>query len=433
VECTAICYIPSPDVSFDSLHAAGLAGLVIVFLVGTIRPINLGALALAMTFLVGTFVAHEDARQLVSGFPVDLLVLLVGVTYLFGVASANGTVEWIVRRAARGVERRRTLFPWVVFALAAAPAMAGALGSAGVALLAPLAMRLAEQHGIDRRMVGLMVVHGAGAGNFSPLNVLGAIVHQAVLKGGLTMTYPVLFAGNLIYNMVLAAIAFVIFGGLRLGGSARTSASADGHARRDVAALKTDQTATLAGLGIVAVAAFGFGLSIGLAAMTVAALLQTIFPRSSAGADKRIAWSVVLLVCGVVTYVAALQRYGTIGAAGTGLAGFAGPHVTALVICGVAAVTSAFASSAGILGAMIPLALPFMQRGDVAVTGFVTALALSATVVDAAPFSTVGALVVANAAEGERQTVYRGLLVWGGVMVVTAPLVTWLVFVLPGW
>jgi hypothetical protein len=28
---------------------------------------------------------------------------------------------------------------------------------------------------------------------------------------------------------------------------------------------------------------------------------------------------------------------------------------------------------------------------------------------------------------------YRGLLVWGGVMVVTAPLVAWAVFILPGW
>lgn len=57
------------------------------------------------------------------------------------------------------------------------------------------------------------------------------------------------------------------------------------------------------------------------------------------------------------------------------------------------------------------------------------ALSLSATVVDAAPFSTVGALVVANASDDERTRVYRGLLAWGAVMVVTAPIVTWLLFV----
>jgi hypothetical protein len=52
-------------------------------------------------------------------------------------------------------------------------------------------------------------------------------------------------------------------------------------------------------------------------------------------------------------------------------------------------------------------------------------------VVDSTPFSTVGALVVANSPEDERDNVFRGLLAWGAVMVVTAPVITWLAFVLP--
>ena len=80
---------------------------------------------------------------------------------------------------------------------------------------------------------------------------------------------------------------------------------------------------------------------------------------------------------------------------------------------------------------MIPLAAPFMAQGAIGTTGMVTALALSATVVDATPFSTVGALVVANASDEERPVVYRGLLAWDAVMVITAPFVTWLLFVLP--
>jgi hypothetical protein len=62
----------------------------------------------------------------------------------------------------------------------------------------------------------------------------------------------------------------------------------------------------------------------------------------------------------------------------------------------------------------------------------VVALAISATAVDATPFSTVGALVVANADDDERSHVFRGLLWWGVAMVLTAPVVTWLLFILPG-
>jgi di/tricarboxylate transporter len=419
-----------------SVHTLGILGLIVVFVIGTLRPINLGVLSLVMTFLVGTFVVGEAPREMYTGFPVDLFVLLTGVTYLFGIASRNGTVEWIVDSSVAAARSRRTLIPWVVFGLAALPAMAGALGSSGVALLAPLAMRVAERCGIDRRMIGLMVVHGAAAGNFSPLNVLGAIVHQAVTSRSLEMSVWTLFAANLAYNLVLGAIIVWLFRGqtgVRPGSDPAQTRVRPGSdpGLTPRSHLRLDQICTLAALAAVAVVSLGFGLSIGFVAFAAAAVLHLAFPRSSEGAERQVAWSVVLLVCGVVTYVAALQRYGTVAAVGGAIAGLGSPHVVALLLCAVGAVTSAFASSAGILGAMIPLAAPFMAQGAIGTTGMVTALALSATVVDATPFSTVGALVVANASDEERQFVYRGLLAWGAVMVITAPLVTWLLFVLP--
>jgi di/tricarboxylate transporter len=158
-----------------SLHLIGLLGLFLAFVLGTLRPVNLGAVSLALAFLIGSLAAGESVPEILSGFPVDLFVLLAGVTYLFGVAASNGTLDLVVEAGARRLSGRRALIPWGVFVLAALPALAGSLGSAGVALLAPLALRLARVHGIDRRMVGLMVVHGAAAGNFSPLNVLSVL------------------------------------------------------------------------------------------------------------------------------------------------------------------------------------------------------------------------------------------------------------------
>jgi di/tricarboxylate transporter len=439
-----------------SIHIAGVLGLVAIFAIGTVRSINLGVLAIVMTFVLGAAFAGESARAMVSGFPIELFILLAGVTYLFGVAALNGTVERIVDGAAYLVRGRRRLIPWMVFAVAAAPAMAGAIGSAGVALLAPIAMRLAERCALDRRMIGLMVVHGAAAGNFSPLNVLGAIVLQAVRTGGLEMSATTLFVGNLVYNVVLGGVIVLLYGGRHVpaAGAGRAAGAADAEERgltvRESAAngarggaddaaveggrpdrLTVEQGATIAALAGVAVASLAFGLSIGLTAFAAAVLLQLFFPRPGLQAERHVAWGVVLLVCGVVTYVAALQRYGTVDAVGVGIAGLGEPLVVGLLLCYVGAVTSAFASSAGILGALIPLAVPFMALGGVGTTGLVVALAVSATVVDATPFSTVGALAVANAGEDERPHVYRGLLRWGLAMIVTAPPVTWLVFILP--
>lgn len=118
---------------------------------------------------------------------------------------------------------------------------------------------------------------------------------------------------------------------------------------------------------------------------------------------------------------------------GEQVAGMGAPLFAALIICFIGAVVSAFASTTGILGALIPLAVPFLLTGSVSEIGLIIALAISSLVVDSSPFSTSGALVVANSPEDQRDRVFKQLMVWGFSMVVIAPIVTWLIFVVPGW
>lgn len=411
-------------------HALPIVGLVLIFVVGTLRSINLGILSLAATFIVGTLLTRESLADMYRGFPVDLLILLVGVTYLFGVAASNGTIERVVAAAAGRVRERRALIPWVVFVLAAVPTMAGALGSAAAAMLAPIALRLAERCSLDRRMIGLMVLHGSACGNFSPLNALGAIVLQGAARSGFEVSAAAVFLANVAYNVVLGAAIFVCFGGMKLGQRAGPQPPMEVEdSPQPAPSSGAAHVSTIVALLLVAVLALGYGWSIGFVALLAAAALHVLFPQSSHGAERKIPWDVVLLVCGIVTYVSALQRAGTVDAIGSGIVALDAPLLSALLICVVGAVTSAFASSAGILGAMIVLAAPFLAQGTVSVTGLVIALAISATVVDSSPFSTAGALVVANTTVAERTHVYRGLLAWAAVMVLTAPLATWLLFV----
>jgi di/tricarboxylate transporter len=418
-----------------SIHLIGILGLLLIFTIGTLRPINLGALALVATFVIGLGVAHTPVADLYRGFPVDLLVLLVAVTYLFAIAARNGTIEWLVSATARLVRGRRALVPWIVFGVAAVPTTAGALGSAGVALLAPIALRLAERYDIDRRMIALMVLHGAACGNFSPINVLGAIVHQGAASAGSELSAAALFLANVGYNLGLGVVVYLVFGGHKLARARPPAAQHDAAAAApEISAppLRLDRGFTLLAIAAVASAALVFGLGIGMLALIAAVALHLLFPRTSRGAEREIAWDVVLLVCGIVTYVALLQRLGTLEAIGSSIAELGSPLLGALLVCIVGAVTSAFASSAGILGAMMLLAATFISQGGVNAAGFVIALAISATVVDSCPFSTAGALVVANTRAEERDRVYRALLIWGAIMVATAPLLTWLLFIVPG-
>ncbi|MFC4564156.1 SLC13 family permease [Nocardiopsis mangrovi] len=215
--------------------------------------------------------------------------------------------------------------------------------------------------------------------------------------------------------------------------TAEPGAPAPAGAAEETLTLNPERVLTVIGILALAVGALAFDLDVGLMAVSVAVVLTLVAPGSAKGAIDRIAWPTVLLVCGIVTYVSLMERIGTVEYLGGGVASIGVPLLAAFVICLIGASVSAFASTTGILGALIPLAVPFLLAGEVGVIGMITALAISSSVVDSSPFSTSGALVVANAPEEQRARVFRTLMIWGMSMILVAPLLAWTVFVVPGW
>ncbi|GGU43654.1 SLC13 family permease [Streptomyces daghestanicus] len=403
--------------------------LVVVFVLATTRSVNMGALAFAAAFGVGTLVADLDADGIFAGFPGDLFVVLVGVTYLFALARANGTTDWLVHAAVRLVRGRVALIPWVMFALTGALTAIGAVSPAAVAIVAPVALSFATRYGISPLLMGAMVVHGAQAGGFSPISIYGSIVNGIVAREKLPGSEIGLFLASLVANLVIAAVVFAVF--RRRGRAVAVDGDVPGAGDDGPVRLSPARTATLVALVALVVAVLGFDLDAGLTAVTLAVLLSTVWPDDSRRAVNEIAWSTVLLICGVLTYVGVLQEMGTITWAGEGVGGIGVPLLAAVLLCYIGALVSAFASSVGIMGALIPLAVPFLAQGEIGAAGMVAALAVSATVVDVSPFSTNGALVLAAAPDVDRDRFFRQLMVYGGVVVAVVPALAWLVLVVP--
>ncbi|MFD7089844.1 SLC13 family permease [Streptomyces sp. NPDC059892] len=417
--------------------------LAVVFVIATTRSINMGALAFAAAFGVGGLVAGLDADGVFAGFPGDLFVVLVGVTYLFAIARANGTTDWLVHAAIRLVRGRIALIPWVMFVITGALTAIGAVSPAAVAIVAPIALSFAARYGISPLLMGAMVVHGAQGGGFSPISIYGSIVNGIVERENLPGSELTLFLGSLAANLVIAGIVFVLFGGLKLSGKrgepnraeqGRRGQKDDHEPKEEPSGSRLTPAigATLAALVALVVAVLGFDLDAGLSAITLAVLLSAVWPDTSRKAVGEIAWPTVLLICGVLTYVGVMEEMGTIDYAGHAVGDIGIPLLAALLLCYIGAIISAFASSVGIMGALIPLAVPFLAQGEIGAIGMITALAISATVVDVSPFSTNGALVLAAAPDVDRERFFRQLMVYGGIVVAVVPAAVWLVLVVPG-
>jgi len=447
-----------------SHEVVSLLVLAVVFLIATVRGVNMGALALVASFVVGLAVYDAATDDVLAGFPSGLFVILVGVTYLFALAKNNGTVDWLVHGAVRAVGGRVALVPWAMFLVCAAVTAIGAVSPAAVAIVAPVAAGFAVRYQIHPVLMGMLVVQGATAGSFSPIGIFGSITNGVVDRSDLPSNELFLFATTFLAATSIAVITYFAFGGRALIARGRedvalagigeeaerathtaTHAGAPGEphsaveARRSTTTvheepaykLNTQRTVTLLGLAALMVGALGFDLDVGFTALTIAVALTLIFPESAKGAVERISWGTVLLIGGIVTYVSLLENQGVVDWLGEKVAEVGSPLVAALLICFIGAVVSAFASTTGIIGALIPLAVPFLLTDQVNAIALIAALGISSSVVDCSPFSTNGALVVANSEERDREMVFKRLMQWGMSIVVVAPVVAWGLIVLP--
>ena len=435
--------------------------LVAVFLIATTTGINMGVLGIVAAFIVGTAMGVSE-DDIFAGFPGDLFVILVGVTYLFAIASGNGTVDWLIHRAVQSVGGRTAAIPWVMFLVTAILTASGAVVPGAVAIVAPVALGFAIQYGISPVLMGLFVINGATAGGFSPISVFGSIVNGVVENNDLAENATLLFLSSLVFNTLLSVVVFFLFGGRRLlGQKVQPGATEDGTAegqrrfeRRQQERAEQEERAPIAGgsavaaetpeldrdkiltlVGIVAliVVALAFDVDVGFVALTIAAILSLFNPGIAKDAVNKIAWPTVLLISGIVMYVGLLETLGSIDWLGEQVATINSALIAALLICYVGGVVSAFASTTGILAALIPLAVPLLETGAIGAVGLIIALSISSSVVDSSPFSTSGALTVANTPDSHREIVFRRLMQWGMSMVLIAPPIAWLVFVAPGW
>lgn len=447
-----------------TIQLLALAIFVGVFAVSAWRNAHLGVLMFAAACGVGLGLAGMPIDDIIDGFPIDILVLLVGVTYFFGIAHANGTIDRIIEVTLAKVGHRTVLLPLVFFLLTAAiSAMGSPLGGL---VMAPIGMMVADKRAIDPMLMALSIGTGLSAGAFAPTSLFGIVTYGTAHQAGIDLNPFVLFVVALMVNLVLLMAAYVLFGGLKLlhrnavaepavalpaedrlvtvgGGGGRdvprsSAPSSDLPSAPERNPFTPNQIVTVTAMVGLIAAVIGTSLAgmdpdIGVLAFALGAVLTLVDPRSGNKAIPRIDWSTVLLVGGIITFVGVLDKLGSVDLLGE-FAGHIGvPLISALFICLVAGLVSAFASTTGMLAALVPLALPLVAAGGIPGWALMCALGVCASIVDVSPFSTVGATLVATTVdEAQRPRMTRLLMRWGLSMVVIGPVLLVGALVLPG-
>ncbi|GBD35505.1 hypothetical protein HRbin36_00617 [bacterium HR36] len=424
-----------------------LVMLAIVVIASSVTRWHPGILALCLAGLLGGYMSvfgNHNMYRVLQGvwrdFPAELMVTLMALSFFFGQLHANGTLERLVLSAERICRGHRGWIAIAFFLLASGIGMIGAGNIASAALVAPLAMRAAQRSGIPPFIMFVLVAHGAMSSALSPITPTGvtaaSLLRDKVNLEGLEWQ---LFRNNFLANLFVAMIGFLAFGGWRLFQMERAgagpysernleylAATASCSLGEPAPAWKFTHWTSLFVLLAVIIAVLVFGLPITLAVLIAAVVVSATGLSNDEQALKAIPWSVLLMVCGVTTLTAQLEKSGAADKLALWIGARTAPQTLPACLAFAAALVSVYSST---LGVVLPIFLPLVPRLLIQVPGSDAATLASAVIVgghlvDASPLSTIGALcLAATPPNADRRRLFNQTLLWGlGMTLIAAAL-----------
>lgn len=428
-----------------------IALLVLLFLGSFVPRFSLALASLPAAFLVAT-VAGLSEEELFGFFPADLVVLILGITALFTVIKASGTTDWVLTRALRPLGNRTVLIPLMLFAIGAFITAIGTFPAAAIAVLAPVTLGIAAQRGLSPLLLCLSTLNGIMCGLFSPIAVFGATAPRLMAKAGIPVpghTSLALFLSACGIGAILCAVIMLLAHRTHGTASRVHEAEADPtdgttgsstHTPKNPAAdttgiavteVKTPAPLALwssaAALVTLIGAGAAFKINFGLLGLALALLLQQLLRLEPSPLIRRLPWEIVLLISGMLTYVAVMEHIGAFTKITEVLTIAGSPELSLLAVCFIVGLTSFFASSIAVIATAVPLIAPLVASG-LSPVGAIVAVALSAVLVDVNPLGVTGGLLLGSAAAEHRERLFRHLMAYGLSAIVLGPLLAWGLF-----
>lgn len=423
------------------LQIASLAIFAVSIAISIVVRINIGIVGFVAAFLVASL-AGLNLKAVLSAFPGNLVVLIIGITLLFAHVQKSGAVDWMTQKALRITGNRWWLIPWVGFVLAAILATIGGLPAAVVAIVYPIISGLARKNQLNYLMMVIMANWAAIAAGMSPLSPAGALLQTLAGKADIYYSPWLLYGIVMLVFTVLSLIVYVLckggrYTGLAAGnpfsGTSPASAWRVALAPSGAESLPKEhvvsneqrpayRAASLAAFLILIIAAVVLHLNIGLVALTLAFLLQAAFQPPEKEMLSHVAWSVVLLLAGLLIYLHVLSEIGTLKAIQSALHGIGAPVLAILAVSYITAIFSNVDSSTiVILGVMAPLGLSLAAGSGMEGLAMLVTVAVSTAVISMSPVHIDGSLMIANSPRDDGPELFRKLIYLSLVVTAIVP------------
>ncbi|WP_288297226.1 SLC13 family permease [uncultured Pyramidobacter sp.] len=370
---------------------------IVVIALAFFRKNNIGVLALAVGVVAVRLFGMND-RALIGAVNVSLFVTLVGITLLFAVITSTGALELLARKIIARAGKRTWMIPILIYLAGFTIVAVGPGGVPALAIIPPLAAAIAVEVGYNPLMLSLIGICGMTSGRFSPITPEGTIILSAVAKAGYTGNVtPAIWVNAVLYNLILAVVIYIAFKGYKV------KAAPDAEVKQ-AEKFSGKQIVALLSILVMLFLIVYAKVNLGLAALSVAAVLLVFHVADDSKCIKAIPWNTIILVLGVGALLSIVAQAGGIALLSGGLGKIMNSS-TATPLMSLSAGLLSLVSSA--LGVVYPTMMPMCidiakQIGGVNPAALMSAVAAAGAASGISPMSTGGALIIAAIVGEER-------------------------------
>ena len=379
------------------LPIISLLVLAIVVAVGFIKKINLGFFALGVAFVLGT-VGGMKASQITAGFSSSMFVTLVGVTFMFGMASQNGTLELFSKKVVALVGKHTVLIPILMFVLSAFISAIGPGHIAAGILMTTFAMYLAFEMDINPMATSLYAKLGANAGCASTLSITGILAAQLSNPMGYSGFGLHLFLSTLLSGFVFTLVVYILYKGYAV--------KADNPLKwSDIPKFNREQRITIIVIAIVVICCIGFKLDTGLFAFLAASVLILTGCADEKKAIKGIPWGTLVFICGVGALVNVINKLGGIALVSDYLKTLMTKNTATPIMSATSGILSWVSSTTGVvMPALLPIADNVAREFGVSYVELMSAIVATSFAAAMSPLSTGGAIIMSSYSASKETT-----------------------------
>lgn len=374
-----------------TISVISLVVLAVVVAVGFIKKVNLGFFAMGAAFVLG-LAGGMSASEIADGFNSSMFVTLVGVTFLFGMASNNGTLDLFSKKVVALVGRHTVFIPILMFVLSAFISAIGPGHIAAGVLMTTFAMYLAFEMKINPMATALYAKLGANAGCASILSMTGILAKSLSEPMGYSGFSLHLFLTTLLSGFVFTLVVYMGYKGYKVKADNPMKLS-------EIPKFNRDQLLTIAAIIVMVVCCIGFKLDTGLFAFAAAGVLVLLGAVDEKKAIKTIPWGTLILICGMGVLVNVIHTLGGITLISDFLTGFMSEGTATPILAATSGILSWVSSTTGVvMPTMYPIAASVCETFGSGVSYVELISAITATSFAAAisPLSTGGAIIMSS-------------------------------------